>query len=185
MSREVVVEDAWTPRRSTRPAPDRLAVPRGPAPSAAGLDIPFVQLTAFFVKASLAAAFAVVITSTVWVAIAGLFVGVGVGAYVAMGQPDLFGDPMVPGTPAAVAVAAPMAPTPAIAAPPEPVPPPVVPTGAASAPASAAAAPKAVAAPVVSPPASPARPRKASVSGTNAATEALIRKQLEARQQSK
>jgi len=178
---EDVVEDAWTPRRSTRPAPERLAVPRGPSSLPTGLDVPFVQLTAFFVKASLAAAFAVVITSTVWVAIAGLFVTAGVGVYMAMGQPQVLGERMAPGTPGAVAVVAPMAPAPEVAAPPEPVPPPAA---ASTPPADATVAPAEPvrdAAPVAPPRRAPAR--KASVSGTNAATEALIRKQLEARQQ--
>ena len=74
--------DAWTARRTPGPSPARTLVP---AESRSGglLDASFAELVAFFVKASLAAAVALAVTSVVWLALATTAVGVGTGLYLA------------------------------------------------------------------------------------------------------
>jgi hypothetical protein len=101
------------------------------------LDIPFLNLTWFFVKASLALAFAVALTSWVWVLIgtgmatlsALLVVGLGVPSWFD-GAPEPVAAPTAAPAPAPPAIVVVPAPAPA----PVPVPPPAPEAAAASEP---------------------------------------------------
>jgi hypothetical protein len=123
------------------------------------LDIPFVNLTWFFVKASLAAALAFSVTSWLWVVIGTGVVTLSAALLLALGVPGWLAPPtppvapaVAPGTPSVTVVAPP---------PPAPVPPEIV------APAQATAeVPEPEGAPGESDP-------------NAAATEAMLRQQLE------
>ena len=157
-------EDAWTARRSTAPAPSRAYNPANAGSRVDPLDMSFVQLTVFFVKASTAAVLALGIVSVVVVGLAGVFAGAGVGVYYAVdGLRAVQPQEMVPssGSVAALAVAAPVV----VEAPPAILPPP---------PETQAAE---VQAPVRRSP--PSLRSRQEVERSNAATDAAIRAQNE------
>jgi hypothetical protein len=79
------------------------------------IDVPFVELTAFFVKSSFALGLAFLLTSWLWVIVGTGVAGLGAGLLVLAGVPDWFA-PTAP-----VVVAAPP-PAPVAAAAPEPTP---------------------------------------------------------------
>ena len=68
------------------------------------LDIPFLNLTWFFVKASLALAFAVALTSWVWVLIGTGMATLSALLVVGLGVPTWFAAPPAAAPPTAVAV---------------------------------------------------------------------------------
>jgi hypothetical protein len=97
---------------------DRAEAAPGPAEvHLTRIDVPFVELTAFFVKASFALGLAFLLTSWLWVIVGTGVAGLSAGLLVLAGVPGWF-ESEAP-APAAVAVAAP---APAPAPPPEPTP---------------------------------------------------------------
>lgn len=122
------------------------------------IDVPFVELTAFFVKASFALGLAFLLTSWLWV-----IVGTGVGALSA-GLLVLAGVPgwFAPG-PTAEAVAPP-APAPVVLAAPAPEPPPPI---------------VVLSAPLLDPAPAPSAPPAPPVDANQAATEAAQLAEIE------
>jgi hypothetical protein len=156
-------DDVWTPRPSPAPAPRRSWGPEAAPTGAHGvLDASFGQLTLFFVKASLAAALALTLTSMVWLALATSAAGVGAGVYLASQSLQANPPTALPGLEGS-SVAAVLA---------APAPPPVAPVVAA-----APATPAAVAAPAEEFP-TPRSLSHTDTARTNAATDAAIRAEI-------
>jgi hypothetical protein len=123
------------------------------------LDVPFFDLTWFFVKSSLAMAVAFMLTSWLWVLIGTAVCSLGAGLLWLVGVPRLLAPPAPPPEPAAVVMPASPPPPPETAAAPAPVDVPAV-------------------VPPVPPPPLPARPDPNA-----AATRELQRQELERRRQ--
>lgn len=142
-------DDVWTPRGTPAPAPHRRRHEAEPA----SLDISFTRLTMFFVKASLAAALALTLTSVIWLGLLAMLGGIGAGVYLALDatkQP--IREPMFDGSSVAAVIAAPPAAAPAAVL---------------------------VAAPPAPPPAAAPRTRRHQVESSDAATDRLIRAEIE------
>jgi hypothetical protein len=92
-------------RHDAAPSPSEVHLTR--------IDVPFVDLTAFFVKASFALGLAFLLTSWLWVIVGTGVAGLTAGLLVLAGVPDWF-EPATPPDPLPVvaAVAAPPAPAP-------------------------------------------------------------------------
>ena len=115
------------------------------------MDVPFADLTFFFVKASLAAALALGLTSVVWLGLLAMFGGIGAGVYLAM---DAARVPAAPVYVSSGSVAAVLATPPPAAAPAEEA----IPSE-----------------PIIS---SRVAPRRADPTQSDAATDALIRAEI-------
>jgi pyruvate/2-oxoglutarate dehydrogenase complex dihydrolipoamide acyltransferase (E2) component len=133
------------------------------------IDVPFLELTWFFIKASLAMALAFSVTSWLWVMIGTGMIALSAGLLFLLGVPRLFVTTPVPETPAALIAPAPAAP---------PMPEPVVEAAPTPEPSSAAPAP----APAPTPEATPAPvviPTGDARDPNREATEAAQREELE------
>lgn len=120
------------------------------------IDVPFVELTAFFVKASFALGLAFLLTSWLWVIVGTGVAGLGAGLLVLAGVPDWF--------------AAPPPPLPIVA----PAPAPVVAAGVETPPIVVLAPPVIEPAPAPPPPAAPPVTDDANRAATEAAQRAEI-----------